>query len=79
VLSENAGAFAELGRHALAVNPFDITETAAAMSAGLEMNPRERARRARGLRAAIGRNRLEDWVPAQLDDLNRIRAARARG
>jgi trehalose 6-phosphate synthase len=79
VLSENAGAFAELGRYALAVNPFDITETAAALLAGLEMTPRERARRARGLRAAIGRNRLEDWVPNQLDDLDRIRAARARG
>jgi trehalose 6-phosphate synthase len=79
VLSENAGAFAELGRHVLGVNPFDVTETAEALSAGLEMEEPERARRARGLRAAIGRNRLDRWVPAQLEDLGRIRTGAARG
>jgi trehalose 6-phosphate synthase len=73
VLSENAGAFSELGRHALRVNPFDITETAQALATALEMDGAERARRGRGLRAAIGRNRLDRWVPAQLEDLHRIR------
>jgi trehalose 6-phosphate synthase len=79
VLSENAGAFAELGRYALRVNPFDVTETAHALAIGLEMEGAERARRARGLRAAIGRNRLDRWVPAQLEDLNRIRPTESRG
>jgi trehalose 6-phosphate synthase len=73
ILSENAGAFAELGRQALGVNPFDITETAEALSAALDMEPRERARRARGLRTAIARNRLDGWVPSQLEDLDRTR------
>ena len=75
VLSENAGAFAELGRHALGVNPFDVTETAQALSSALEMKVDERVRRSRGLRAAIGRNRLGRWVPTQLEDLDRIRAS----
>jgi trehalose 6-phosphate synthase len=73
VLSENAGAYAELGRHAVRVNPFDITETAEALVAGLDMDESERARRARGLRAAIGRNRLDQWVPKQLDELARFK------
>src|SRR5439155_19097441 len=45
ILSENAGAFAELGAHALAVNPFDVQGTARAIAAALEMDPPERARR----------------------------------
>jgi trehalose 6-phosphate synthase len=73
VLSENAGAYAELGRHAVRVNPFDITETAQALAAALDMDDHERAQRARGLRAALGRNRLDRWVPKQLEDLDRIR------
>jgi len=77
VLSENAGAFAELGRYALRVNPFDITETAKALATGLDMDEAERVRRERGLRAAIARNRLDQWVPKQLEDLDRI-TGRAR-
>jgi trehalose 6-phosphate synthase len=73
LLSENAGAYAELSHHAVKVNPFDIAETAQALAAALEMGVEERTRRAQGLRAAIGRNRLDQWVPRQLDDLNRIR------
>jgi trehalose 6-phosphate synthase len=79
VLSENAGAFAELGRHVLGVNPFDITETARALAAGLEMDEPERGRRARGLRAAIARNRLDRWVSAQLEDLDRVKPSGQRG
>jgi len=74
VLSENAGAVGELGRYALRVNPFDITETATSLATGLEMDEAERARRERGLRAAIARNPLDRWVPKQLEDLDRITA-----
>jgi trehalose 6-phosphate synthase len=76
ILSENAGAHAELGRHALGVNPFDIEATAQAIADALEMDELERARRARGLKAAIRRNRLDDWVERQLDDLERATGAR---
>ena len=57
------------GRHALVVNPFDVEGTALAIDQALRMDPGERHRRATGLRAAVERNRLEDWVDRQLDDL----------
>lgn len=69
VLSQNAGAYAELGRHAIVVNPFDVAETSEALALALQMDDRERARRARGLRAAVLRNQPQQWIRAQLDDL----------
>lgn len=69
VLSQNAGAAAELGRHALTVNPFDLAETGEAIRSALEMPEDERSRRARSLRALVRRTRPEDWVRAQLEDL----------
>ena len=73
ILSQNAGAFARLGRHALAVNPFDVAETAEAIAAGLEMPREERVRRARGLtRAVLARNPVR-WLTAQLRDLDVVR------
>jgi trehalose 6-phosphate synthase len=70
ILSENAGSIAELGRHVLSINPFDVGETARAIATSLEMPVRQRARRAAGLRDSIERNRLEDWVGSQLADLD---------
>jgi len=72
ILSENAGASAELGRHALAVNPFDVEATARAIGAAVQMDPVERRRRARGLRAAVARNPIDAWVRAQVEDLERM-------
>jgi trehalose 6-phosphate synthase len=74
ILSENAGSIAELGRHAIAINPFDVGETARAIATALEMPAPERARRAAGLRASVERNRLEDWVASQLADLDEATA-----
>ena len=76
ILSENAGAHAELGTHALSISPFDVGATAAAIAEALEMDPRERARRARGLTTAIRRNRLDGWVGRQLQDLDRTAGGR---
>jgi trehalose 6-phosphate synthase len=72
ILSENAGAFDELGTHAVAVSPFDVEATAEAIGKALDMPAAERARRARALRAAVQRNRLEAWVGNQLRDLDRV-------
>jgi trehalose 6-phosphate synthase len=69
ILSETAGAFQELGKWVLPVDPFDLDETASAIGAALEMPAAERAARRRGLRAAIRRNPPERWVKAQLRDL----------
>ena len=78
ILSENAGAFDELGPYALGVNPFDVGGTADAIARALEMPAEERAARARRLRAAVRRNRLDRWVQAQVDDL-RMREDEASG
>jgi trehalose 6-phosphate synthase len=72
ILSENAGAHDELGRHALSVNPFDVDATADAIAAALDMAPDERARRARNLRASVRRNRVDRWVRSQLADLDTV-------
>lgn len=76
ILSENAGAFPELGRHAVVVSPFDVEGTAEAIRRALEMPAPERARRARGLRSAVQRNRLDAWVLRQRADLRRSAARR---
>jgi trehalose 6-phosphate synthase len=70
ILSETAGAFQELGRWVLPVDPFDLDETASAIGAALEMPAAERAARRRGLRTAIRRNPPERWVASQLRDLD---------
>jgi trehalose 6-phosphate synthase len=76
ILSENAGAFSELGKHALGVNPFDVGATADAIGRALTMPTQERAQRAQGLRRAVLRNTPEDWVGRQLDDLASVRPRR---
>lgn len=54
-LSAQAGAFAELGEHAVEVEPFDVTGTALALERALELPDGERAARAAALaRLAVG-------------------------
>ncbi|HVM12103.1 MAG TPA: trehalose-6-phosphate synthase [Actinomycetota bacterium] len=71
LLSRTAGAFAELGRQALALDPLDVTATADAINAALRMPAGERARRAGGLRRAAGAGSPADWVARQMADLDR--------
>jgi trehalose 6-phosphate synthase len=69
VLSENAGAHEELGEHAVTVNPFDLDEQADAIHAALTMPADERRRRAQELRETVASNTIEDWVEAQMKDI----------
>ena len=73
VLSENAGAHEELGEHALSVNPFDIDEQADAIYTALTMGDEERGRRAKALRETVNSNTIEDWVEAQIEDIQAYR------
>jgi trehalose 6-phosphate synthase len=66
VLSRRAGAFDELGKHALGVNPFDIEETAAALHTALEMPAAERTKRARALRKVVDASPPRAWAERQL-------------
>ena len=69
VLSENAGAYEELGEYALTVNPFDIDEQADKIYEALNMPDDERARRAEALKQTVMKNDIEEWVKAQLKDV----------
>jgi trehalose 6-phosphate synthase len=61
VLSHQAGAWDELGVHAVGVNPFDVANTAAALGAALDMPAAERAARARSLRKVVEARSPLDW------------------
>ncbi len=76
VLSRNAGAYWRLGKHAIAVNPFDVREMAEALHHALEMPREERVRRARNLSRLVLSNPPERWVRTQLEDLERARVRR---
>jgi len=65
-LSREAGAFAELGPGALAVNPFDVSGTAAVLDRALSMSAGERASRAALLRSLVTARRPRDWLDDQL-------------
>jgi trehalose 6-phosphate synthase len=73
VLSRRAGAFSELGEYAVEIaDPYDVDGTADAIERALEMSSRDREDRATALRAMIESSRPEDWIDAQLDDLELI-------
>jgi trehalose 6-phosphate synthase len=76
ILSENTGAHEELGQWALTVNPFDVSEQAAAIHDALEMPADERRARIEAIRAQVRKHDLTAWIGAQLEDLDRW-AARA--
>jgi trehalose 6-phosphate synthase len=62
VLSENAGAFDELGDWAVGVSPFDVLGQAEALHAALTMEDGERARRARALADHVRDHDLDWWI-----------------
>jgi trehalose 6-phosphate synthase len=71
VLSREAGAAATLGEHALLVNPYDISETAAALHQGLAMPEAERQRRSAALAAIAAASPPARWLGGQLASLDR--------
>ncbi len=66
VLSREAGAYAELAPGSLAINPFDVGATAAALSQALDLAAGERAAMAAALREIILARRPADWLHEQL-------------
>lgn len=68
LLSEHAGAFYELGDHALTVSPFDIHSTSEAMHRALTMPPAEKQRRAAALRKLVQGAGVKVWFNDQLKD-----------
>lgn len=76
VLSENAGAYEELGEWAIGVNPFDLEQQAEAIYRALTMPPAERRRRAQALRAQVRERHAGVWLDEQVSALDRAAAAR---
>jgi trehalose 6-phosphate synthase len=75
ILSENAGAHAELGEWALSVNPFDVAGQAEAIHAALTMGESERHARLEAIRAHVREHDVAEWIESQLADLDRCRAS----
>jgi trehalose 6-phosphate synthase len=75
VLSENAGVHEELGEWALTVNPIDISGQAEALYAALVLEPAERRRRADAIREHVRAHDIQEWVEAQLADLDAVRSS----
>lgn len=76
ILSVNAGAFGRLGRHAIAVNPFDVAETGEAIKTALELPEDEKVRRARGLVRTVLASNPARWLTSQLRDLDLARGVK---
>lgn len=67
VLSREAGAWEELHPAAVGVNPFDVSETAAALDGALSMDDAERGARAETLRKIVRGQTATDWLDRQLE------------
>jgi trehalose 6-phosphate synthase len=74
VLSENAGAHAELGEWALTVNPFDVEGQAEAIENALAMDADERRGRLDAIRAHVREHDLNRWTDTLLAALDRVAA-----
>ena len=72
VLSETAGAFDQMAGGALAVAPADVSGTADALAAALEMPVAERARRLALMREGVEREDIGWWLRRQLDDMTQL-------
>jgi trehalose 6-phosphate synthase len=78
VLSENAGAHAELGEWALTVNPFDVEGQAKAIERAFLMDGGERQARLEAIRAHVREHDLNGWTDTLFAALDRVTAP-ARG
>ena len=71
ILSRTAGAYAELGRASIGVDPVDLAGMAEAMHIALNMKDEQRAERATALRRAASSRSPAQWARRQLRDLER--------
>jgi trehalose 6-phosphate synthase len=76
ILSTFAGASREL-IEALLVNPFDVSETAAAMRTALEMPRDQRRERMQLMRRTVKENNVYRWAGRMLMDAARVRQRQA--
>ena len=75
-LSENAGAYEELGEFAVTLHPFDIQQQADAMFAALTIDRDERRDRLAACAATVRENDVAKWLRDQLADVAELRSPR---
>lgn len=74
VLSSGAGSFSELGDLAVPIeDSLDVRATARALKTALELPSDERTRRMTELKKLVSEHKPEDWIQAQIDDLEAVR------
>jgi trehalose-6-phosphate synthase len=56
------------------VNPLDISGQADALYRALMLEPEERRRRAEAIGAHVRAHTIEEWIEAQLSDLDAVRS-----
>jgi trehalose 6-phosphate synthase len=78
VLSENAGAHAELGEWALTVNPFDVEGQAEAIHQALTLEAGERHRRLEAITSHVRTHDVNEWLDLLLAALDRVGATARR-
>ena len=77
VLSEGAGAYAQLGRHSVGIkDPFDVQEAAMALERAIDLPADERREKAAALRKLATASKPGEWIEAQIDDLTEVAAGR---
>jgi trehalose 6-phosphate synthase len=75
LLSENTGAYEELGDWVMRVNPFDVAGQAEALHRALTMGLDERRERIEAIRAHVHEHDVSAWIDAQLAELDRCAAS----
>jgi trehalose 6-phosphate synthase len=75
-LSEATGAHDELGRFAVTLHPFDVSQQADALHEALTMDPQLRRDRHEHAAEVVRRNDVRRWLAAQLGELAALRARR---
>jgi trehalose 6-phosphate synthase len=71
-LSENTGAFEELGEHAVTLHPFDIQQQADALYAALTMDRQQRREKREACARIVRDNDIAKWLREQLRDVRRF-------
>jgi trehalose 6-phosphate synthase len=71
-LSESTGAYAELGRFAVSVNPFDVQQQADALYEALTMPAHERRQRREAAAEVVRTNDIGKWLHAQIEDVRHL-------
>ena len=72
ILSEAAGSHEQLGEWSLSVATADIEGTMRVLYQALQMEPKERKRRAKALREQILEHDIADWLEGQFRDLRTL-------